>query len=132
MVGEDHPHRPALLEAGAAVVVHDGSNADGAMAVVDAIRHGGSRAIAASAALLYPAALLTERWRLAAAVARVSGASGAPESIWWTERLDVPGTLTNKKTAAFCAVFMELAGLEPATSWVRSWGERSRPVAPVR
>jgi hypothetical protein len=27
---------------------------------------------------------------------------------------------------------MELAGLEPATSWVRSVRERSRPVAPVR
>jgi hypothetical protein len=27
---------------------------------------------------------------------------------------------------------MELAGLEPATSWVRCMGERSRPVAPVR
>jgi hypothetical protein len=27
---------------------------------------------------------------------------------------------------------VELAGLEPATSWVRSVGGRSRPVAPVR
>jgi hypothetical protein len=27
---------------------------------------------------------------------------------------------------------MELAGLEPATSWVRSVRGRSRPVAPVR
>jgi hypothetical protein len=31
-----------------------------------------------------------------------------------------------------CGSFMELAGLEPATSWVRCMGERSRPVAPVR
>ena len=27
---------------------------------------------------------------------------------------------------------MELAGLEPATSWVRCSGDRSRPFAPVR
>jgi AcrR family transcriptional regulator len=46
---------------------------------------------------------------------------GAPESIWWTERLDgfLPGALPRRKPPT-AAVFMELAGLEPATSWVRS------------
>src|SRR2546425_1982027 len=52
-----------VVEAGAAVVVHYRSDADGAMAVVDAIGAAGSRAIAASAELLDRAALLTEPTR---------------------------------------------------------------------
>ena len=45
-----------VVEAGAAVVVHYRSDADGAAAVVDAIGAAGSRAIAASAELLDRAA----------------------------------------------------------------------------
>jgi NAD(P)-dependent dehydrogenase (short-subunit alcohol dehydrogenase family) len=52
-----------VVEAGAAVVVHYGSDADGAMAVVDAIGAAGSRAIAARAEFLDPAAPLTEPTR---------------------------------------------------------------------
>jgi NAD(P)-dependent dehydrogenase (short-subunit alcohol dehydrogenase family) len=52
-----------VVKAGAAVVVHYRSDADGAMAVVDAIGAAGSRAIAASAELLDRAALLTEPTR---------------------------------------------------------------------
>ena len=38
-----------------------------------------------------------------------------------------------QKKGPLCGPFvMELAGLEPATSWVRSVSERSRPIAPVR
>jgi hypothetical protein len=54
------------VEAGAAVVVHYRSDADGAMAVVDAIGAAGSREIAASAELLDRAALLTEPTRFSA------------------------------------------------------------------
>lgn len=52
-----------VVEAGAAVVVHYRSDADGAAAVVDAIGAAGSRAIAASAELLDRAALLSESTR---------------------------------------------------------------------
>jgi len=48
-----------VVEAGAAIVVHYRSDADGAAAVVDAIGAAGSRAIAASAELLDRAAELT-------------------------------------------------------------------------
>jgi hypothetical protein len=54
--------------------------------------------------------LLTREFRAVGPVRRVRG----------TERLDGDSPVRRKEKPPLCGGFMELAGLEPATSWVRS------------